>query len=44
LQSSNIYNDTAVVPGIASDQKYVLNTILWAREQDQKYPWTRLIL
>ncbi|CAK5087749.1 unnamed protein product [Meloidogyne enterolobii] len=41
LQSSNIYNDTAVVPGIASDQKYVLNTILWAREQDQKYPWTR---
>ncbi|CAK5035470.1 unnamed protein product [Meloidogyne enterolobii] len=41
LQSSNIYNDTAVVPGIVSDQKYVLNTILWAREQDQKYPWTR---
>uniref|UniRef100_A0A1I8BPD8 39S ribosomal protein L37, mitochondrial n=1 Tax=Meloidogyne hapla TaxID=6305 RepID=A0A1I8BPD8_MELHA len=40
LQRTNIYNDTAVVPGIVNDQKYALNTILWAREQCQKYPWT----
>ncbi|VDK58899.1 unnamed protein product [Anisakis simplex] len=39
LTEDNVYNKRAVVP--RNRFKLHLDTILWAREQHQKYPWTR---
>ncbi|KAK6056230.1 hypothetical protein COOONC_06266 [Cooperia oncophora] len=39
LGSDHIYNDKAVVA--RPDTSLALHTILWSREQDQKYPWTK---
>lgn len=39
LGSDHIYNDKAVVP--RPEAPLALHTVLWCREQDQKYPWTK---
>ncbi|CAI4229239.1 unnamed protein product [Auanema sp. JU1783] len=39
LGSDHIYNEDAVVS--RSTSKLSLHTLLWSREQDQKYPWTK---
>uniref|UniRef100_A0A915B1S9 39S ribosomal protein L37, mitochondrial n=1 Tax=Parascaris univalens TaxID=6257 RepID=A0A915B1S9_PARUN len=39
LTEDNIYNTEAVVP--RNRFHLHLDTIMWTREQDQKYPWTR---
>ncbi|KAL6733308.1 hypothetical protein Aduo_003962 [Ancylostoma duodenale] len=39
LASDHIYNDNAVVARPESSSS--LHTLMWSREQDQKYPWTK---
>ncbi|KHJ76485.1 hypothetical protein OESDEN_23895 [Oesophagostomum dentatum] len=39
LSKDHIYNDTAVVARPKTSLS--LHTLLWSREQDQKYPWTK---
>ncbi|PIO70769.1 hypothetical protein TELCIR_07364, partial [Teladorsagia circumcincta] len=39
LGSDHIYNDKAVIA--RPNTSLALHAILWSREQDQKYPWTK---
>ncbi|VDM72403.1 unnamed protein product [Strongylus vulgaris] len=39
LSTDHIYNDTAIVA--RPQAPLSLHTVLWSREQDQKYPWTK---
>ncbi|CAD6196943.1 unnamed protein product [Caenorhabditis auriculariae] len=39
LRLQNVYNDETLIPRRKSDLN--LHSLLWSREQDQKYPWTR---
>lgn len=38
----NIYNDFALVP--RNKFSLHLDTIMWSKERNQKYPWTRFYL
>ncbi|KAE9420390.1 hypothetical protein Angca_009627 [Angiostrongylus cantonensis] len=39
LRSEHIYNESSVVP--RPNAEVSLHTVLWSREQNQKYPWTK---
>uniref|UniRef100_A0A1I8ACE9 Geranylgeranyl transferase type-1 subunit beta n=1 Tax=Steinernema glaseri TaxID=37863 RepID=A0A1I8ACE9_9BILA len=39
LSKSHIYNDQAIFPRMFRND-LAIDMIMWAREQDQKYPWT----
>ncbi|VDM62193.1 unnamed protein product [Angiostrongylus costaricensis] len=39
LGSEHIYNESGVVP--RPNAEVSLHTVLWSREQNQKYPWTK---
>uniref|UniRef100_A0A0K0CXR7 39S ribosomal protein L41, mitochondrial n=1 Tax=Angiostrongylus cantonensis TaxID=6313 RepID=A0A0K0CXR7_ANGCA len=41
LRSEHIYNESSVVP--RPNAEVSLHTVLWSREQNQKYPWTKWV-
>lgn len=43
LEQEHIYNDYTLIPR-SNIPNLFPNTIFFSREQDQKYPWTQLVI